>query len=49
MKKLMHIMAVDLKRAVISWRFLLLIIVGLSLLYQPVFYLKKIADGYRGM
>ena len=42
-------MRADLKRAVVSWRFLLLLALGLLLLYQPVFYLKKVADGYRDM
>ena len=49
MKRLIHIMRADLKRAVVSWRFLLLLALGLLLLYQPVFYLKKVADGYRDM
>ena len=38
-----------MKRAVVSWRFLLLLALGLLLLYQPVFYLKKEADGYSDM
>ena len=42
-------MRTDLKRAVVSWRFLLLLALGLLLLYQPVFYLKKEADGYSDM
>lgn len=49
MKKQINIMKVDLKRAIVSWRFLLLLTLGLLLLYQPVFYLKRVADGYRDM
>lgn len=49
MKKLKNIVIADLKRAVCSWRFLALLTLGLLLLYQPVFYLKKVADGYWGM
>ena len=38
-----------MKRAVVSWRFLLLLALGLLLLYEPVFFLIKVADGYRDM
>ena len=49
MRKLFKIVSVDMRRAIFSWRFTILLVIGLMLLYQPVFYLKKVADGYRNM
>ena len=49
MKKAVRAISNELRRSLLSMRFLITLAICLGVLYQPVFYLREVGQGFRGM